>query len=166
MQSTPFNPMTHAATVSTIQQRRLPFSNLSFNPNGAGCRQAEHGPTLGPYYIPPHRAYLPWTANAQIASGEFLKSASSAFTRYPRAMAAAAMAVVAATSEKRSSPDEIKSESLDLSTSSTNTCFQQTSHTDDKEVKDSIKQENLIEKMEVEKLDKFPQAFVSELSLP
>ena len=114
-----FNSVTHPGSVGTPPQRRPPFpSPFPYNGNGPGCRPTGPCLTLAPYSLPAHRPLFPWSPNVPMGPGEFYKPPPSAFTYYPRAMVAAAMAAVAATAEKRTTADEAKSgEGMDLTMS-------------------------------------------------
>ena len=115
-----FNPVSHPGSVGTPPQRRPPFpSPFPYNASGPGCRPSGPCLALTPYNLPAHRPIFPWSSNVPAGPGEFFKPPPSAFTYYPRAMVAAAMAAVAASAEKRTISDESKSgEGLDLTMSS------------------------------------------------
>jgi len=114
-----FNSIPHPGSVGTPPQRRPPFpSPFPYTTNGPGCRPAGPCLTLPPFSLPSHRPLFPWSPNVPVGPGEFYKPPPSAFTYYPRAVVAAAMAAVAATADKRTTPDEAKSgEGLDLTVS-------------------------------------------------
>ena len=143
MQSSPFNPLPHAVAPSTAQQRRPPFTNqFSFNPTASGCRPSGQCSTIGSYALPSHRPFFPWPSSVQMSSGDFYKSTSSAFTYYPRAMAAAAaMAAAVASSEKKNSLEDVKTGGLDLSIFSKTTDPQRRSDIANSKIAESIKEE-------------------------
>ena len=113
----PFSSIPHPGSVAAQPPRRPPFASpFPYNTTTPGCRPTGPCPPLAPYSLPGHRHLFPWGSNLSGGPGEFYKPPPSAFTYYPRAMVAAAMAAVAASADKRVSLDDTKSgEGLDLS---------------------------------------------------